>query len=377
MGEKMRVFIFKKRQWQSALLIIALFCAGLAWAGFKCAGDEPVRVMLEDPLREGKIAVSLARYLKLIRHLKPYPAAPGGNRDVVWRYCLRFIKRNGTELVHYLTDGGLIIDPARRCAWTAPEPYRRMIARDIARLAKTGVYGEFLPWSEVRWIFRRYDLAKVIDFETRKTFWVQRRAGSSHADAQPLTFLDTRIMKDIYGGEWSWRRRAIIVEAGGRHIAASMNGMPHGAGALVNGFPGHFCIHFRDSSTHSGHLALSHQMMIWKAAGLRAKIAGFAPPDVVAALFCVALDEKEYGFAGRLTSAGSKWPHYLNKLCRFSRVRFISLIPDASGRESRGFLVKLYLGYGRDLKIRTVRMDMRRRKGRWLLSEDTLENLTG
>ncbi|MDQ7862438.1 hypothetical protein RCO48_19805 [Peribacillus frigoritolerans] len=33
-------------------------------------------------------------------------------------------------------------------------------------------------------------------------------------------------------------------------IAASMHGMPHGAGALQNGFSGHFCVHFSGSITH-------------------------------------------------------------------------------------------------------------------------------
>ena len=51
-------------------------------------------------------------------------------------------------------------------------------------------------------------------------------------------------MKEIYG-EWSWERRAIIVVVGGRRIAASMAGMPHGAGLIKdNDFPGHFCVHF-------------------------------------------------------------------------------------------------------------------------------------
>ena len=42
------------------------------------------------------------------------------------------------------------------------------------------------------------------------------------------------------------KRRAIIVLIDENQIiAASMYGrMPHGAGALQNGFPGHFCVHF-------------------------------------------------------------------------------------------------------------------------------------
>ena len=53
-------------------------------------------------------------------------------------------------------------------------------------------------------------------------------------------------MKTIYQGKWSWQRKAIIVELeDGRRLAASMHGMPHGAGAIRgNNFNGHFCVHF-------------------------------------------------------------------------------------------------------------------------------------
>ncbi len=39
-------------------------------------------------------------------------------------------------------------------------------------------------------------------------------------------------MKEIYGGKWSWKRRAIIVIHQDQWIAASMHGMPHGAGVM-------------------------------------------------------------------------------------------------------------------------------------------------
>jgi len=116
-------------------------------------------------------------------------------------------------------------------------------------------YGEFLTWKEVDGLLPIYAKANIIDFETLWEFRVQRRAGTSHADVQPLSAEDTEIMKNIYGGHWSWRRRAIIVQLdNGRMISASMHGMPHGQGAIKgNNFNGHFCIHFRDSTTHGSH----------------------------------------------------------------------------------------------------------------------------
>lgn len=123
-------------------------------------------------------------------------------------------------------------------------------------------------WEEVNEILPKYSKFIVVDLETGLKFHVQRRAGSNHADVQPLTSEDTAIMKEIYSGKWSWKRRAIIVISEHGKIAASMHGMPHGGGALKNNFPGHFCIHFYGSTTHrTNFMDLSHKLMILKSAG--------------------------------------------------------------------------------------------------------------
>lgn len=123
-------------------------------------------------------------------------------------------------------------------------------------------------WEEVNEILPKYSKFTVVDLETGLKFRVQRRAGSNHADVQPLTSEDTAIMKKIYNGKWSWKRRAIIVISDEGKIAASMHGMPHGGGALQNNFPGHFCIHFYGSRTHrTNFMDLSHKLMILKSAG--------------------------------------------------------------------------------------------------------------
>ncbi|MBD8071430.1 hypothetical protein [Bacillus sp. PS06] len=127
---------------------------------------------------------------------------------------------------------------------------------------------EILPWQQVDGVIPKGAKFTVIDVETGMYFKVQRRAGSQHADVQPLTRKDTQVMKKIYNGKWSWNRRAIIVVAGDQLIAASMHGMPHGGGALQNGFPGHFCIHFFGSTTHrTRKLDATHHLMILKAGG--------------------------------------------------------------------------------------------------------------
>jgi LysM repeat protein len=135
--------------------------------------------------------------------------------------------------------------------------------------------GEYLDWfKEVQYIYKKGDTATVTDVKTGKSFNVRRLYGRNHADTEPLTAEDTKIMKSIYG-EWSWDRRAIIVtvkdDKGVEHrIAASMNGMPHGGESIKdNKFSGHFCIHFKNSRTHSGsRLDPGHQKAVKIAAGL-------------------------------------------------------------------------------------------------------------
>lgn len=129
-------------------------------------------------------------------------------------------------------------------------------------------YGKLLPWQNVTQHIPKYSKFEIIDLDTGLRFNVQRRAGSHHADVQPLAKNDTEIMKKIYNGKWSWKRRAILINHNNETIAASMHGMPHGQGALVNEFPGHFCVHFHLSKTHTRNsVDFSHKIMTYKAAG--------------------------------------------------------------------------------------------------------------
>lgn len=162
-------------------------------------------------------------------------------------------------------------------------------------------HGELLSWSEVDTLIPRKSIFEVIDYETGLSFKVQRRAGSKHADVQPLTFTDTKIMKVIYDGEWKWHRRAILIHQDGRLLAASMHGMPHGRGALKNGFPGHFCIHFKGSTTHqTRHLDPTHQVMVYKAAGKLDAYINHADPYILVDLFIMALNQQDEELLGKV-----------------------------------------------------------------------------
>lgn len=151
-----------------------------------------------------------------------------------------------------------------------------------------------LPWFEkVSKIFKRGDIAKVTDVSTGLSYSVKRTYGTNHADVEAVTARDTAVLKKIAGGEWNWTRRAVIVEAGGYRIAASMTARPHAgrddkpAGVVVtnrsgdygtggtgtnfdeikgNKMDGHFDIHFLNSRTHNTNkVDAKHQQMVKKA----------------------------------------------------------------------------------------------------------------
>ncbi len=109
----------------------------------------------------------------------------------------------------------------------------------------------------------------IKDCKTGEVFACKRWSGGYHLDAEPLTTTDTSIMSKIYGGSWSWDRRAILVYYRGHVYAASMNGMPHGTQTILdNDFEGQFCIHFLNSTTHgSQKVDPDHQGCVKKALG--------------------------------------------------------------------------------------------------------------
>ncbi len=91
----------------------------------------------------------------------------------------------------------------------------------------------------------------VKDIATGRTFSARRWSGANHLDAEPASSEDTKTVKAVFGGDWSWARRPILVKYNGHVYAASMNGMPHGTTTIKNNeFSGHFCIHFYNSRTH-------------------------------------------------------------------------------------------------------------------------------
>lgn len=126
-----------------------------------------------------------------------------------------------------------------------------------------------LQWSEAHTMFPRYDnggptLMTLIDVRTGKTFKVYRTVGTNHADVEPATLEDAKIIKSTRGGQWTWERRpTLVVGEGNKMYACSLAGYPHGGRDDLpfspsnldfiknNGTDGVLDLHFRGSKTHA------------------------------------------------------------------------------------------------------------------------------
>ncbi len=145
-------------------------------------------------------------------------------------------------------------------------------------------------FEEVQYVFAINDTAKVYDIWTGKSFYIMRTFGYNHADCETLTALDTAILKSLYGGEFNWDRRPVLIYTNGTIIAASLSGMPHagrddmpkdawvpdrsvnyGTGANLDAIKGNdmdgvFDLHFYLSRTHfSNAIEPRHQDAVMQA----------------------------------------------------------------------------------------------------------------
>jgi hypothetical protein len=236
--------------------------------------------------------------------------------------------------------------------------------------------GEFLAWDEVKGSFPKNAEANVIDVDSQLSFRVQRRGGYNHVDVQPLTSADSAIMKKIYNGHWTWKRKAVIVQLNnGQMIAASMNGMPHGQGAISgNDFDGHFCIHFRNSKTHgSKKVDMAHQLMIWKAANMLDQQFALLNPQEIVAVFFTAIDQNDIKIVGKLMDSSDNIEPWLRKLEGINSIK-ADRINTVEGKRFRVDLRVVYKDSKNEVRKKMV-INMVEKKPYWKIEAQSLADL--
>ena len=107
----------------------------------------------------------------------------------------------------------------------------------------------------------------IYDIDKGITVRIKRMGGHNHADVEPATASDTAKLKKMAGGSFSWDCIPVILYAGGKYVACSINTKPHGDQTITsNGYDGQFCLHMVNSLTHgSESVNEEHQSAINKA----------------------------------------------------------------------------------------------------------------
>ncbi|MFB9274998.1 hypothetical protein [Cohnella cellulosilytica] len=280
----------------TVLLACGLAGAGEQQANAKRPADRPER--LEMTVRASGTAAMFSSLKisspRLASRIAAAERRPAERVDCYTDLEVSVWETDDRKTVYRLERTGRLWDEAAsKLLWLPPDASERLLR--YAEALRSRHYGKLMDWNEARSIVGRKSLFTIVDLESGLSFRVQRRAGSDHADVQPVSREDSATMKRIYGDKWSWERRAIVVAKDGARIAASMNGMPHGGDGIPdNGFKGHFCVHFLGSTSHRSDTPdPAHQLMVHKAGGDLRRYFDSASPAALASSFVEALNLKD------------------------------------------------------------------------------------
>lgn len=197
-----------------------------------------------------------------------YTVAPG---DCFWTIANRFgTSIDAIKLANGLNSDVLYSGQTLMIPGANYQPVSRGSVSRPAPQANPSQGGELVSWGLINDIFPTGATATIQDVRSGREFQIYHLFGTNHADCEPLTASDSQIMKECFGGRWSWDRRPGLLLIDGRAIACSMAGMPHGTSQDIygNDFDGHFDLHFLNSRTHgTNKVDPNHQAAVYEAAG--------------------------------------------------------------------------------------------------------------
>ena len=103
----------------------------------------------------------------------------------------------------------------------------------------------------------------------RSTFYLQYAGGENHAEMEVRDSQSSAAVREVFGGEFNFSKRAVTVTINGKQIAASLQGWPHGSDTIPsNDMNGHICLYFDGSLSHVGSLPdAEHQELVYRASG--------------------------------------------------------------------------------------------------------------
>ncbi len=129
--------------------------------------------------------------------------------------------------------------------------------------------GELVEWNEVKSLLTEGNSYEIMDFNTGQVFEMVFVGGEQHAEMECKGANDTIIYKQVFGEEFNYSKRPMLLIMGEKKIACSLQGAPHGTDTVSsNDMSGHACLYFSGSKSHVGMLAdIEHNNYILTAAG--------------------------------------------------------------------------------------------------------------
>jgi len=216
--------------------------------------------------------------------IDPAGPAPGNSRFILKLYSAKetVIFRFGEDKVLYNTKSGLTVNPSGEM--------RALLEKAVRELRLRSPYGEIVLWEEVSPLFPCGTRARITDLESGRTFMAERAGGYSHADVMVPREEDAEVVRELFGGDWSWKRRAVVLRVAGRKIAASMTGMPQ-----VQYREGRcFDLRFPLSGNAGRQDDMSYRIMYCKAAGMLRNMLQEAGPGETVLLLFTAIDQRDW-----------------------------------------------------------------------------------
>ena len=126
-----------------------------------------------------------------------------------------------------------------------------------------------MNWATVKEQLTVGNQYQITDFYSRKAFQVVYTGGEMHAEVECASPMDTAVYKELFGGEFNYSKRPVLIQLSGTLIAASLQGEPHGEDTVTaNDMAGHACLFFDGSLSHVGSLPdTEHIRQVYIAAG--------------------------------------------------------------------------------------------------------------
>lgn len=330
------------------------------------------------PEYKGKLTIIDSATLKeFVHYYKDIELIAGELRDEDKYYKVHLKFKKGEQDI-YLSKRIDIYIPERSSL--AYSPYVKSFFSEQILKLENELFGKIIRWDDIAGkIPRGTGLARVRDLETGYEFTIKRFGGVTHADIEPLESEDTQILKEIYGS-WSWKRRAAVVTIDNTQYAASINGMPHGGGAIWdNDFRGHFCLHFLGSKVHASRkVDPGHQLMIHKAGGKIPELLDqSSPSDLTEFIFAAIVSEDIMAIRYLSHNAVNKrlWEE-LNKI-RFIRIN--SILEEVQDKVNIYVAVDATIYYEDTANFKRVNLVFNFKEDRirdgWRFDSNTLEQL--